>query len=112
MKKIKYFGFYVLLLFLICYTSCIGSGSSRLIGKWETIENQNFWVETIEFFKDGSALVNSEGTSWQATENGYIKIPGLEGFGMGKDGFKYSISDSILTITYWNNIDYKLRKVK
>ena len=100
----------VLLLITLYFVSCTGASSSALVGKWITEEGQDFWIKSIEFFKDGSALVNAEGTTWVAKENGYLKIPGLSGFGLS-DEFPYKISGSTLTITYFGH-EYRLQKIK
>jgi len=103
--------FLFVLLLTAVFVSCTGARSSGLVGKWVTEEGQNFWVKSIEFFKDGSALVNGEGTTWIANENGFLKIPRLEAFGLGSDGFPFKISDSTLTITYFG-YEYRLQKTK
>jgi len=112
MREKRFFWLIMLVFSLITFyfLSCTNSSSSALVGKWVTEEGQDFWVKSIEFFKDGSALVNGEGTTWVAKENGYLKIPRLSGLGLS-DEFLFKISGSTLTITYFG-YEFRLQKLK
>ena len=86
----------------------VGCGEgSALVGKWEAVENNQVFGETLEFFKDRTVILSeSTKAEWKIDKDRII----ISVFGSSLIG-NYKISGSTLTLTY-DGDEYIYKKVK
>jgi hypothetical protein len=107
MKKDVFSVYAVVVVFVSYLLGCTG-GTSALVGKWVPEGQDISSDQAVEFFKDGSGLLEGEGITWTAAENGRLTT---EGDGWSQE-VGYNISGSTLTIILPNGNSVKYKKTK
>jgi len=107
-KFILVFG--ILLISSLISFGCSGTSISPLVGKWAEENDPKDVV--LEFFKDGSGIVDGSKVTWTASENGQLTFKDTDG---RTESYVYEISGSILTLIFdggWGPSEDKFIKIK
>jgi outer membrane biogenesis lipoprotein LolB len=97
MKKILFYG--LILVCMLYLAGCTGSGTSALIGKWVSEEEQDL---EIEFFEDGTSITSAGEYKmrffWTSEEKGKLTIKAENVTSAHTESLDYKISGQILTL--------------